>query len=73
MVNIQSYREKAGLTQEELAEACGWKGNGRISNYETGVRTPSIGDLQLIKAALAKKGVRASLEQLASEPEPKTA
>lgn len=73
MVSIQIYREKAGLTQEALADLCGWKGNGRISNYEKGVRTPGIDDLKTIQSALARKGVRASLEQLSRDPEPKTA
>lgn len=49
---IKSARKARGLTQEQLAEACGWSGQSRIGNYETGKREPSAADMQLIAAAL---------------------
>ena len=64
MSNIQFYRKKAGLTQGGLAELCGWSGSSRVGNYEAGIRTPGVEDLQSIRAALAKKKVRVTLEQL---------
>jgi len=73
MNRIAEYRKKAGLTQEELADLCGWSGNGRISNYETGLRTPSTNDLNQIRIALHVKRVKVSLEVLAGLTEPKTA
>lgn len=73
MSNIKFYRKKAGLTQEGLADLCGWSGNSRIGNYEAGIRTPGVEDLQAIRDALAKKKVRVTLEQLIGQRESKTA
>jgi SOS-response transcriptional repressor LexA len=43
--NLKKYRLLAKLTQPELAEKLGWDGQGRISHYETGKRSPSIPEL----------------------------
>lgn len=57
---IRQARERAGLSQPELAELCGWGYNqGRISHYETNRRSPSIDDLLAICGALGL-----SLDQL---------
>jgi len=37
-------REKKGLTQSKLAEACGWTSSGRIANYESNEREPARAD-----------------------------
>lgn len=50
---IRSTRQTLGLTMDELAQRCGWKGaKQRISNYESGDRTPRIPDLHKLAAAL---------------------
>jgi transcriptional regulator with XRE-family HTH domain len=50
---IVELREKAGLSQVDLAFDCGWRAS-RQSNYETGYRTPKIEDLTTIGQALDK-------------------
>jgi SOS-response transcriptional repressor LexA len=50
---IRDARERKGLTQGQLAEACGWAGGqGRIGNYERDEREPSGADYKKIGAAL---------------------
>lgn len=49
---IAYFRKKAGLTQEQLATACGWVGQGRLGNYERDKREPSLDDLRLIAGVL---------------------
>lgn len=48
---IRKARKAAGLTQEQLADKCGWEGAGRVSNYESGRREPNAADMGLIAAA----------------------
>lgn len=53
---LRYLREAAGLTQEQLALACGFSGQSRVANYETRsgrAREPSIEDLIAISRALA--------------------
>lgn len=53
---LRYLREAAGLTQEQLALACGFSGQSRVANYETRTgkaREPSIEDLIAISRALA--------------------
>jgi phage repressor protein C with HTH and peptisase S24 domain len=49
---IAHFRNKAGLTQEQLAAACGWESKSRIGNYERDTREPSLEDLRAIASAL---------------------
>lgn len=51
---LRSVRRACGMTQEQLAHACGFSGQSRIGNYEatTGGREPSIEDLNLLARAL---------------------
>lgn len=51
---LRSVRRACGLTQEQLALACGFSGQSRIANYEaaTGGREPSIEDLNTLARAL---------------------
>lgn len=46
-------RAKSGLTQDQVAEACGWgkRKGARISNYETGERSPDHDDADRIGKA----------------------
>ena len=62
--NIKKFRRLAKLSQPELAKACGWESQSRISMYETGKREPGISDLKLIAAAL-----NIELNQLFNEKE----
>lgn len=50
---IAHYREQAGMTQAELAAACGWASQSRIGNYETGTREPKIDVINKIAKALS--------------------
>lgn len=50
--NLKRYRSAAKLSQEQLAEACGWNGQNRISNYERGRRIPKLEDVNLLARAL---------------------
>lgn len=65
MNQISTWREKAGLTQSQLAERCGWSGKqSRISNYEIGLRTPSIAECRIIVAAIRSAGADCSLDDV---------
>ena len=55
--NIQQYRTRAGLSQSALGEAIGASGQGTISNYERGYRTPDINDCRAILVALRGAGL----------------
>jgi putative transcriptional regulator len=54
--HIASYRNKAGLTQAELADLLGWKASSRIGNYESGYRDPGLDEARAIVDALNKTG-----------------
>lgn len=49
---IAHYRKAKGLSQAKLAKACGWASQSRVGNYELNTREPSLGDLELMAAAL---------------------
>ncbi|MBR9770014.1 MAG: helix-turn-helix transcriptional regulator [Gammaproteobacteria bacterium] len=49
---IKQARQRAGMTQPELARACKWASQGRVSNYERGLREPKSGDVALLAKAL---------------------
>lgn len=49
---IRRLRNVKGISQKALAEACGWESQSRVGNYESGTRTPSLGDLMLLASAL---------------------
>ena len=49
---IKAARTRAGLRQKPLGQACGWDdAQPRVSNYENGIREPSIADLIRIAKA----------------------
>ncbi|WP_372174364.1 helix-turn-helix domain-containing protein [Xanthomonas axonopodis] len=53
--NLKRLRLTRGMTQEQLALACGWSGQSRIANYESSAesaREPKVSDVPLIAAAL---------------------
>jgi transcriptional regulator with XRE-family HTH domain len=51
--NLRRLRLAAGLTQEQLALACGWSGQSRVANYESGAREPEFDELGKLGAALS--------------------
>lgn len=42
---VKAHRLRLGLTQLQLANAMGWESQGRISNYERGLRRPQHKEL----------------------------
>lgn len=51
-MHIKKLRKAKGLSQQELAHACGWESQSRIGNYERGLREPNLQDLQKLSHAL---------------------
>ncbi|MGJ8524133.1 hypothetical protein R84981_002851 [Carnimonas sp. R-84981] len=49
---IKKARLDAGMTQPELAKACGWASQGRVSNYERDLREPKSSDVEVLAKAL---------------------
>lgn len=49
---IKAARQRLGMTQPELARACGWESQGRVSNYERGLREPRGVDRRSLAKAL---------------------
>lgn len=49
---IKAARQRLGMTQPELARACGWESQGRVSNYERGIREPRSLDRRALAKAL---------------------
>ncbi|BAU74929.1 helix-turn-helix domain-containing protein [Metapseudomonas furukawaii] len=49
---IAHYRKLKGLSQQALANECGWESQSRIGNYERDTREPSFDDLRRIAKAL---------------------
>ncbi len=50
-LRLKQIRENSGLSQRSLATKCGW-GPSRISNYESGIRSISLDDAEVISNAL---------------------
>ena len=50
--NLRRLRNAAGMTQEQLALAAGGWGQSRISNYEKGIRAPTLADADVLAKAL---------------------
>lgn len=63
---IKRLRKATGMSQAQLADACGWKSQSRVGNYEAGTREPTLADIASIASAL---GVDQS-ELLLNSPPP---
>lgn len=50
--NLKRLRKAAKLSQEALALACGWSGQSRIGNYESGLREPALAEIPIIARAI---------------------
>lgn len=62
---LKAVRERVGLTQSGLAEACGWGCNqSRISNYEQGRSHPRLQDCRIIVGALNVAGAGVELDDV---------
>lgn len=49
---LREIRENRGLSQAQLAKNCGWDRASRISNYESGLREPTLEDIKKMARAL---------------------
>lgn len=63
MSNLKKFREKAGITQAQLAEKVGMT-QGAIAHYENGRRKPGLSECRALVAALNASGVKCTLDQL---------
>lgn len=63
MNRIAEIRVQADIKQMALAEALGWS-QGRMSNYESGRRKPSLSDSRKITRALNKLGAECVLDEV---------
>lgn len=63
--NLRKYRNEAGLTQDQFAALCKWKNaQGRIANYEAGVREPSLSDVRIMVGVLITQGVMVTIDDV---------
>ena len=49
---LKTLRERQGLSQDKLAELCGWPSNTRVSGYERGANEPSLEDIARLATIL---------------------
>lgn len=63
MNHISDLRVKAKISQIALAELLGWS-QGRLSNYESGRRVPSLADSRAITGALNALGASCTLDDV---------
>lgn len=62
---IMRLRERAGLTQRQVAQALG-KTDQTVSNWETGARAPKLTPTEMLKLC---RVLNCTLEELATEVE----
>ena len=72
--NIRKYREKKGLSQEQLATAMGKKSKNTVSGWESGSHDVRISDLQRLCEVLEVDvdtllGFRNEEQKVAASPE----
>lgn len=63
MNRIREVREAHGITQSVLHTKLGWK-QSRLSNYETGVRSPGLDEARQIVTALQDLGAQCDLDDV---------
>lgn len=63
MNRIAELRASAAVSQVALAMALGWS-QGRLSNYESGRRVPSLADSREITRSLNRLGVKCELDDV---------
>lgn len=64
---IKRLRKAKGMSQAALADACGWKSQSRIGNYEVGTREPTFADIEIMSEALGVDRARLLLQISPSE------
>lgn len=65
MNRIKEWRTKLNVTQAQFAKLCGWpNGQARISNYEQGIRIPSLKESRSIVSALNELGADCDLQDI---------
>ena len=69
MNRIAEIRSRADVTQDRLGAVLGWS-QQRLSNYEAGVRVPSLADSRRIVAALNTLGAACTLDEAFPPEEP---
>lgn len=67
---IKRLRKATGMSQAQLADACGWKSQSRVGNYEAGTREPTLADIASIASALGVDQSELLLNATTSEAEP---
>ncbi|MNH04479.1 helix-turn-helix protein [compost metagenome] len=65
---IKRLRKATGMSQAQLADACGWKSQSRVGNYEAGTREPTLADIAAMAAALGVDQSELLLSSPAAEP-----
>ncbi|WDG75498.1 helix-turn-helix transcriptional regulator [Pseudomonas chlororaphis] len=63
MNRIAHLRKGANIKQRDLFELLGWT-QARLSNYESGHRTPGLSECRAITAALNHLGAACSLDDV---------
>ncbi|VVO50177.1 hypothetical protein PS862_00271 [Pseudomonas fluorescens] len=63
MNRIACLRKEAQIKQRDLGELLGWT-QTRLSNYESGHRTPGLSECRAITAALNRLGAVCSLDDV---------
>lgn len=67
---IKRLRKATGMSQAQLADACGWKSQSRVGNYEAGTREPTLADIASIASALGVDQSELLLNASTAEAEP---
>lgn len=67
MNRIAEIRSAAGITQAQLCGQLGWS-QGRMSNYESQTRTPTLADSRRIVSALNALGADCTLDDVFPDP-----
>ncbi|BAP44425.1 XRE family transcriptional regulator [Pseudomonas sp. 21LCFQ02] len=65
---IKRLRTAAKMSQAQLAQACGWKSQSRVGNYEADSREPSFADIEAIATALQIDKSQLLLDMRALQP-----
>ncbi|MGS0737989.1 helix-turn-helix domain-containing protein [Pseudomonas sp. GG8] len=63
MNRISALRIDGNIKQTALADELGWS-QSRLSNYESGTRTPGLSESRAITAALNRQGVICVLDDV---------
>ena len=68
MNRIKEIRESSGIRQVDLRSRLGWS-QGRLGNYESGLRVVGLAEAREIVSALNALGVKCDLDSVFPESE----